>query len=351
MVRPGGLGIDQNGELLVLDEDYLKVFDLDGNPLRLMGGPGSGPGEFERVRSLWPGSDGYYTVFGGQFGFTAHYFRPDHSYIERVNHMSTSIYQDITLKQDLRAQRPEMVLCLNETDRVYSVDSRHIDREQREFQKVFLFYDAPDSLHLVTDYQQTNMVWGEMMGSSVPTLGRLLLVALPGGRIAWTHTWHDHAFSEARSTYSIHVFEPAGGDGFTIEHPFTPIEHDYQEREVSEAMRTRNPEQARDMAEVNRMLKERHDEHGYLAPVSTLLVCENYLLVYHARNIGDYQPGEVYLFQVDIFKTGTGEYVNSAWLPNGICIHDGILYGLTYSPDEGSTVQRYSIDPAIFDTR
>ncbi len=351
LVRPGGLAVDRNKEILILDEDYLKVFDLDGNPLRLMGGPGSGPGEFERVRSLWYSPDAYYTVFGGTFGFTAHFFRPDHSYIERVNHMSSPLYQDLMQAQDLRPQRPEVVLNLNETDRIYSIDSQHIDREQRNFQKVFLFHDSPDSLRLIVEYRQTNMVWGERMGSSTPTLGHLLLIALPRGRIAYTHTWHDQSSGEERSIYTIHVLDPVTGDGYTIEHPFVPIEHDYKIRELDEEYRARNPEQARDMVEVSRMLKERHDEHMFLAPLSNLLISEDYLLAYHARNRGDYQEGEEYLFHVDIFEIENGQYVNSAMLPYGNFIHDGILYGLTFSPDEGSTVKRISIDPVIYRRR
>lgn len=119
LVRPWyqGIAIDLAGDVLVVDEDFIKVFDSAGNEQKLLGGPGEGPGEFSRARNIWMSPEGYYTVFGGQFGFTANYFRPDHSYIERVNYMSTRPFMGIMDANDFIPERPEFIFCLGETER------------------------------------------------------------------------------------------------------------------------------------------------------------------------------------------------------------------------------------------
>ena len=280
LVRPGGITIDSNNEILILDEDYIKVFDIDGNPVRLMGGPGEGPGEFQNVRSLSSSPNGFYTVFGGRFGFTAHYFRPDHTYINRVNYMSSQPFSEILAAQDLRPARPEFVYNLGENDRVYSIDSQHVDRSKREEKKVFLFHDSPDSLSLIAEYQQTNMVWGERIGMSMPFLGKLVVVPLPSGRIAYSHTWFDKTIGEDYSRYTITIYDIGSKQKTVIEHPFVPINNDWEIPEINEEYRTSSPDGARDQEEVYKLLKVRCDEHVYLAPVRNLLVDNNYLLVY-----------------------------------------------------------------------
>ena len=120
LVRPRGLAVDNNGDIMVIDEDYVKVYSSEGKPTALLGGQGEGPGEFNRVSDIWYSPNGYYTVFGGQFGFTAHFFRPDRSYINRVNYMSSRPFLDILAEKNLRPQRPELVFNIGEDERVYS---------------------------------------------------------------------------------------------------------------------------------------------------------------------------------------------------------------------------------------
>lgn len=351
LARPGGIAIDMNGEILILDEDYIKVFDINGVPKRLMGGPGEGPGEFQSVRILWCSPDGYYTVFGGTFGYTAHFFRPDHTYINRVNYMSYRPFQEIMHAQDLRPSRPEVVYNLGEHDRVYSIDSQHIDRNRPGYKKVFLFHESPDSLSLIAEYQQTNYVRSERSGMSMPFLGRLLVVALSRGRIAYSHTWLDKAIGEESSTYTIVIYDTGTRQKTTIVHPFKPKEINWEVPAISEEYRDSSPDGARSLEEVNKLAKERCDEHVYLAPLTTLLVDRNYLLAYLDHPRSDFEPGEIHLYQVDIFDVEDGSYVSSAYLPYGTVLHDGYLYGLHYSPDEGSNVVRYSIDQQIYRRR
>ncbi|MFC1555280.1 6-bladed beta-propeller, partial [candidate division KSB1 bacterium] len=47
IVRPQGIALTNSGDIIVLDESRLKVFDNNGNPKLIFGRQGQGPGEFE----------------------------------------------------------------------------------------------------------------------------------------------------------------------------------------------------------------------------------------------------------------------------------------------------------------
>ena len=46
LARPNSIVVAQNGDIIVADEAYLKVFNKNGAPKKFLGGPGQGPGEF-----------------------------------------------------------------------------------------------------------------------------------------------------------------------------------------------------------------------------------------------------------------------------------------------------------------
>ena len=111
LAGPGMIAVTENNNIMVVDEQKVKVFSPTGLPQSIFGGEGQGPGEFENVYRMWLNPNGYLTVFGGRFGFTAHYFRPDRSFIERANFRSTNPYNHYLESLDLRSRRPAYVVA------------------------------------------------------------------------------------------------------------------------------------------------------------------------------------------------------------------------------------------------
>ena len=46
LARPTDLKINNDGDIFVVDEKFIKVFDPSGQPKGMIGGKGNGPGEF-----------------------------------------------------------------------------------------------------------------------------------------------------------------------------------------------------------------------------------------------------------------------------------------------------------------
>ena len=51
LARPGGIAVNDNGDILVVDENRVKVYSNNGREKSIIGGPGEGPGYFERYES------------------------------------------------------------------------------------------------------------------------------------------------------------------------------------------------------------------------------------------------------------------------------------------------------------
>lgn len=355
LVRPRGFAVDNNGEIMIVDEDYVKVYDSDGHPTALLGGSGEGPGEFDNIRNIWYSPNGYYTVFGGRFGFTAHYFRPDRSYINRVNFMSSRPFLDVLTEKNLRPQRPEVIINLGEEEKVYSIDSQDLDRANRNHMEVFLFHETPDTLRMIANYQQTFMIWGERMGVGLPFMGRLLVTALPGKRIAYCHSYFDSTIEGETPTYTIHILDLETMEETSIQHIYEPQEIDWEPREIDQEYRERNPDQARDQDETNKLVRKVVDERKFQAAVEALIVDRNYLFVFTSKNRMEYGDEEIPEHQVDIFDTDTGNYIASAYLPyiNWIAIYDGYLYKYSsyYLTGEEPKIEKYSINQRVYGKR
>jgi hypothetical protein len=52
LANPKGIAVNKNNDILVVDENYIKIYKKSGNPLKKIGGTGQGPGEFSRAQGI-----------------------------------------------------------------------------------------------------------------------------------------------------------------------------------------------------------------------------------------------------------------------------------------------------------
>lgn len=273
LVRPlwQSLAVEADGDLLVVDEDYVKVYAPDGSPKERFGGPGSGPGELERVRSIWIGPKGHITLFGGGFGFTAHYFQPDYTFMERVNYMSAPPYADHLDTLGLQGQRPQVIYRLDEQRLLYVIRSVDQDRTQREHQELSLFLQEGEQVREIARYPDTSMIYGERISLGFSYLGQLLVVPLGPDRIAYTHSAVDRDMESDPPAYIIHLLELASDEHRAIRRTYRPQPVDYEVREYSEEFQQRSPEQYRMQMEMEKKAVAYFEQHPYMVGLSDLL--------------------------------------------------------------------------------
>ena len=347
---PDGVGVDAEGNILVVDEDYVKVFDSNGLPKSLLGGTGQGPGRLTGPRNLWMSPSGYFTVFDRR---TANYFRPDHSWFDRVNFGSTRPFLDIMAANQLLPLVPEVVYCLGESEWVYAIDSRDRDPEKRSRKEIYLFYQDSDSLRVLAHYPQSNYISGPPREGAliIPNLGMLLVAPLPGNRIVYLHSYHDSEITAEGVSYRLTVLDLDSMQTSYLDHrdpTYTPSELWWEPMTYSEEYRERNPEHWRRLQLQNETIGAVIAERKYGSPISHLCTDDRFIFAFtNTRN----DSSEV---KVDVFDADRGLYLHSAWFSAfSDCIRDGYLYKVNnyFGGEAFPQIEKYRIDQRVYSHR
>jgi len=342
------LAINDAGNILVIDEDRIKVFDPNGKPVEILGRPGPGPGEFNNVSSIWISTSGYYCVFGGGFGFTAHFFRPDNSFIKLRNFSKETPFKEIMKAKNLRHSRPEIVFILEEDVLLYSMDTSNLDRNKEDETEVMFFYETPDTLMVIASYPQSkniNFKGGVFGGLVMPNLGHLYIATLPGNRIVYSHSYHDTKKTENGYTYMLTLLSLDTMEKTYITHPYIPTEIYWEPISYPEEYLKQNPDKRAELKEQNRIIKDFLDKRKYNASLSNIITDGDLIFAF----TWEIQDSTNVL--ADVFDSKSGQHVSSAYfstMPE--YIKNGILYGFNNFRQSGdfARIQKYRINPAVY---
>ena len=343
LARPYSFVVNSRDEILVVDEDYVKVFDSNGTGLTRFGGNGNGPGEFNRVRSILLSPDDYISVSGA---LMANYFKPDFSYIDRINFRNERPFKEILELNDLIFQRPEFVFNISETEHVYTIGAMDKDRNNRDHSEILLFYDSQDTIITLARYTQSNYIVGPSMSRAMGNLGMLLVEILPGNRIIFTHTYHDSEINETKSTYTLTILSLDTFKKTYITHPYTPVAIEWEPLEYPDDYRERNPEQYKQAQEMNEITEKFIAERKYQSTLFRIAVDGEFIFAFTAFS------GDASETIVDIFDGSTGKYLRSALFPVSYMsqIRNGYLYKVNnyFQTDDFPKIEKFKIDPAVY---
>ena len=95
LVNPSSLAVNDNGDVIVPDESFLKLYDTAGRPKSMLGGPGEGPGEFSRSPSrAFISETGYITAIASGANVYPRYniYDPGYNFVEQVNIQYRDVY-------------------------------------------------------------------------------------------------------------------------------------------------------------------------------------------------------------------------------------------------------------------
>ena len=351
---PFGLAVMDNGDILTVDEDRIKVFDSSGNEKIIVGNPGEGPGEFDRhlyYTQLTVNLSGELTINGSDRFYV---FSPKYEFVEtggrRLNQKQKHLLVNSNLFPGFFNIR--RIVTLNENDKIYSMDAYDKFPGYQNFTD-FLIFENTDTLITIYKANRTAFFVKKEITMDLPAvLGRILFAQMPGERVIYTHSGHDYESRENQSSYLLKVFSLDTFEEVTIDHTYDRIEIDY-EFEINSVKTNlysgRESEQS--IASViitNDYLREKK----FYPPVQKILYDNGVIFVFTYKLN---ETGEVF---TDIFDAETLRYLRSAYFPGFAAkafamveystIKNGYLYYLKSGREVFAEIQKFRFDPSLY---
>lgn len=339
--KPKDIAVKNNGDIMILDEDMIKVFDDKGMPKEIIGGPGQGPGEFENSRRLNLSESQYFSIYSSQF---IHFFDADNSYMTRIKLRENERVKSDLEKNSLEYFYPTHSYLLGENRLLYAVLGVGKDRNVNH-SETLLYYDDNGKIELLNKSVETSKIAerGVGMVANYPFLGSLLINFLPDNKIIYMHSEHDTKVDKDGSNkYTLKILSMDNLKETIIEHNFVREEITQKPydslNKFLEKYKT-DGEMVRYVEYTTEKLKERK----FQASLQNILVDGNTIFAFtFTKN----EKGE---YLTDIFDAEKMEYVKSVYfsvVPN--VIKNKIAYRLNTGKDFLPEVEIYNIDPVIY---
>ena len=275
---PRGIAVNDNNDILVVDENYVKVYDENGIGKTIFGGRGQGPGEFQRAVRIWISPEGYITIFGGRTLTNAHYFRSDYSFINRVDYWLYKPYRTLLDLNSPVERNFQFAYAVDASSQIFSVGFKDKDMNNRDRNEIFLFYDTVDTLNMLVKYSRTNRI--PDTGGTMSSLGILLTGLLPNKRVLYMHSFNDTQINEKDATYTITIQSLVDMRKSFITHRYIPVEFDWEPFEFSEDYKKNYPDQYRRERENEKKVKKYLAERKYKASLQRIVTDNNYIFAF-----------------------------------------------------------------------
>lgn len=346
IARPRRLIVDNDNRILIFDERSIKIFDENGSPVKIVGGPGEGPGEFgEILRNLSISLNGYLLV---QERNSYSLFSPEHGFIEKKLFATLPYYDYLKDNYKIDLNWSVEFKLIGDNGFIISANDQYpANYNDDGVYFHHLFYEDNESLLELVSYKKVNSVTvrrGSSYGStSLSQLGNMYYSLLPNARILYTHTGFDSEIRDGLGYLTMHVIDKDGSNKKIFEWEYNPIliEESYIDNyKIGLSFNNERP------LEAENKIKDMLREKKYEAPVPEIFIDGNYLFIAMGRKSS--RPNNVY--DIDVLNVETGEYLSTFAVDfSPEYIKNGYLYRrFTGNEKEFARIEKYKLDPKVY---
>jgi hypothetical protein len=338
LAKPTDCIAADNGDIIVADEYKLKIFDNNGNPKKILGGYGQGPGEFAyssiSIDLTFPKN----SMLAGLQSNIYNLYTPDYSFIEKKNLQQSSYKDEIQNKFNLTNVFFYMVCCYSKNELLlFARGSRTAVGDNKRLD-ILLHCNGADMKIVMADSFEVSSNYDNVMG-------RHFTKIMPDYRWLYTNTLIQKYEKKKEWHYSLFIY-----DIKTLKR--MEITHSYSLVVIPDSVINRKiPPEIAELPEPYKTSflnseKKRKDELitlKYCAPLQELLADGNFIFAITYT----YEKGKGYL--VDVFDAETGAYLKSVYfsfIPKQIL--NGYAYKLVVGGDVYPEVLKYKVNPAVY---
>jgi len=346
LVEPEIIKVNYSGDIFVLDEHRIKVYDDKGRAKHFIGRPGQGPGEYENISGGFKMSPAGYITFMDRSSYNI--FSSDGTFITKRQIRYNEIFQRIAeehnfdISSRLGPVNSIEMVALSDSDKELIITCNTLpDRPSFSPDKTYfdyLFYAHSDTVKVLAEYEIVNTFIrtpGRGIGwSRHKKLGSFYYALLPERKILYTHTAHDAVIENGTARIAFHIVSL----------------DDYQKRDVFYTYTpTKITKSFLDLFEgVNKGRENFADKRPVEAKYLTLSfnridVDGNYIFLYPILITEDEEHS------VDVIDIDSGIHISTAILPFSLReIKNGYGYRVTINEEGFEIIEKYKIHPAVY---
>ncbi|MFC1554325.1 hypothetical protein ACFL7D_06805 [candidate division KSB1 bacterium] len=347
-LRSAGFGVNEKNDVLLLDENYVKVFDKNGRPKTIFGGSGQGPGEFPvRAYNMWVGPTGFVSVYAVNYNQTAINFSPDFEYINKISFQENEEIKTIIGKYNIFDDRQKEIYPINDTDMliIIEADDRK-DRSNITCYKSFIYKKGNKYSEIFTS-ENPGRVSAESISMTNRDLGNIYVNPLDSKKVLIVNSLEDIHVENNKYSYVLTVMDIESNKKKTISHRYLPIVFEDYEPKRSQTVHP-DPETEKRLNdsywEASKISSERMKKMKYKAPIINILTDNNYIFVFN-QNTNEKEE-----ILTDVFDADTEKFLNSTYFSfMPAAIKNGFAYKYNWSSRNGfPSVEKFKIDPAVY---
>ena len=331
LAQPVYITVNDEGDIFVVDENSVKVFNKNGKEKRILGRTGQGPGEFENAYYATIGPAGYLTVDAGILSGYYNFYSPDYVFKEKIRLRSMQKYKNLKNEKKFSSFECRKVISLSEKQRIVICDGseEYSDNPYRRIE--LLIYENGEDLIELAQYRDISIY--SYPGEFYPRVsfqGDFYWDIISDNRIIFTHTYYDKSVDSKSPAYVFHIISLENFKKSQLSHPYTPVEIPLKIKKMRYYTK-----------EIEKILKKTK----YYPPLQELYTDRNLIFAFtYLQN----DEGE---FLVDVFNADTGEHINSAYFP---FVPEIIKNGYAYKFNdwrkniEFPLIEKYKINPIVY---
>jgi len=328
----------ENGDIIVDDESRLKIFDSNGNPKKILGRPGQGPGEFDRFFNSSITSTGYITGVN-MGGPTSSYnlFAPDYTFVERKSLFASHLYNELRKNYEWSEFYYQDIYSYSPKEQVFLIDARKIiNGNQIKYYYAYIYYKNDSIMStLLLDNEQTGLAED---GFLISTYSDSTM------KVVYSNTGIHRFVKNKRHYYTIYVYDIKSETQIEILREYTPMAIPDSVIYRTLKFPDNYPENLKERRKNEEKIRiKKLKKLKVYAPLQFIMTDKNFIFAFTYEYVKD--KGTV----VDIFDSETGEYISSSYFPFKPSL---IKNGYAYEPginEEGFTVvEKYKVSPAVY---
>ena len=337
LANPRGIIVANNGDIIIADENRLKVFDKEGSPKKLIGGRGEGPGEFGPYPIPTVTYNGYITVREALSNVVDYnFYTPDYTFIEKKFAWRTQERRILREKFNLILRLPENLFVYSSTEKIIHTDTQSIEERTPMWSIIHII---EDSLSLIAHYENKEIIGSGPRAGQLPEYGELHMALLPDKRIVFANTGEHKVFENETWFYSLYIHDLKTNERIEIRKEYVPVA--IPDSVINgDVVRYRGPGNRQQQL---KMQRDRLKEIGVYGTFKELLTDNEYMFVVSFET--DNERGNV----VDVFDSSTGVQVSTCYFPFiPDVIKNGYAYRLLTGDNIFAVVEKYKVKPAVY---